>query len=86
MQQIYKRSPMLKCDFSKVAKQLYWNRNSEWMFSCKFTAYFQNTFTQKTSPGLLLQILYEDVDESIIMKAAMLIKGESRPSSLDTDS
>ena len=56
------------------------------MFSCKFTAYFQNTFTQKTSPGLLLQILYEDVDESIIMKAAMLIKGESRPSSLDADS
>ena len=86
MQQIYKRSPMPKCDFSKVAKQLYWNRNSEWMFSCKFTAYFQNTFTQKTSPGLLLQILYEDVDESIIMKAAMLIKGESRPSSLDADS
>ena len=86
MQQIYKRSPMPKCDFSKVAKQLYWNRNSEWMFSCKFTAYFQNTFTQKTSPGLLLQILYEDVDESIIMKAAMLIKGESRPSTLDADS
>ena len=86
MQQIYKRTPMPKCDLSKVAKQLYWNSNSEWMFSCKFTAYFQNTFPQNTSAGLLLQMIYEDMDESIIMKAAMLIKGESRPSTLDADS
>ena len=26
MQQIYRRTPMRKCDFNKVAKQLYWNR------------------------------------------------------------
>ena len=26
-------------------KQLYWNRTSAWMFSCKFAAYFQNTFS-----------------------------------------
>ena len=32
MQQIYRRAPMPKCDFNKVA------------FSCKFAAYFQNTF------------------------------------------
>ena len=34
MQQIYKRAPMTKRDFT-----------SAWMFSCKFTAYFQNTFS-----------------------------------------
>ena len=44
MQQIYRRIPMPKCDFNKVAKQLYWNRTSAWVFSCKFTAYFQNIF------------------------------------------
>ena len=44
MQQIYRRTPMPKCDFNKVAKQLYWNCTSAWVFSCKFTAYFQNIF------------------------------------------
>ena len=43
MQQIYRRPPMPKCDFNKVAKQLYWNSTSAWVFSCKFAAYFQNT-------------------------------------------
>ena len=43
MQQIYRRTPMRKCDFRKVANQLYWNRTSAWFFSCKFAAYLQNT-------------------------------------------
>ena len=47
MQQIYRRTPMPKCDFSKVALQLYWNRTSTGVFSCKFAAYFQNTFSQE---------------------------------------
>ena len=33
-----------KCDFDKVAKQIYWDHTSAWVFSCKFAAYFQNTF------------------------------------------
>ena len=45
MQQIYWRTPMPKCGFNKVAKQLYWNHTSAWVFSCKFAAYFQNTFS-----------------------------------------
>ena len=40
MQQIHRRAPMPKCDFNKVAKQLYWNCTSAWAFSCKFAAYF----------------------------------------------
>ena len=44
MLQIYWRTPMLKSDFNKVARQLYWNHASAWVFSCKFAAYFQNTF------------------------------------------
>ena len=40
MQQIYRRTPMPKCDFNKVTKQLYWNYISAWVFSCKFAAYF----------------------------------------------
>ena len=38
----YRRTPMPKCDFSKVA---YSNHTSAWVFSCKFAAYFQNTFS-----------------------------------------
>ena len=44
MQQIYRRTPMSKCDFDKAAKRLYWNHNSVLVFPCKFTVYFQNTF------------------------------------------
>ena len=43
MQQIYRRAPVLKCDFNKIALQLNWNHTSAWVFSCKFAAYFQNT-------------------------------------------
>ena len=39
------RIPMSKCDFSKVTLQLYWNHTSTWVFSCKFAAYFQYTFS-----------------------------------------
>ena len=48
MQQIYRRTPTPMCDFNKVATalQLYWNRTSAWVFSCKFVAYFQNTFSK----------------------------------------
>ena len=35
MQQIYRKTPMPKCD---------WNHTSAYVFSCKFAAYFQNTF------------------------------------------
>ena len=53
MQQIYRRTPMPKCHFNAVALQLYLNHTSEWVFSCKCAAYFQNTF-KNTSEGLLL--------------------------------
>ena len=36
MQQIYRR---------KLLKQLYWNHTSAWLLSCKFAAYFQNSFS-----------------------------------------
>ena len=34
---------MPKGNFNKVALQLYWNRTSTWVSSCKFAAYFENT-------------------------------------------
>ena len=36
---------MPKCDFNKVALQLYWNGTSAWLLFCKFAAYFHNTFS-----------------------------------------
>ena len=47
MQQIYRRTPMPKCNLNEVALQLYLNRTSAWVFSCKFAAYFQNTFSME---------------------------------------
>ena len=44
MQQIHRRTPMPKCDFNKVTKQLYWSHISPWVFSCKFGTYFRNIF------------------------------------------
>ena len=38
---------MPKWGFNKFALQLYCNRTSTWVFSCKFAAYFQNTLSQK---------------------------------------
>ena len=32
----------------RSTKQLYWNRTLAWVFSCKFTAYFQISFLKKT--------------------------------------
>ena len=56
MQQIYRRTPRLKCDFNKVAKQLYGNHTSAWVLSCKFAAYFRNNFLKSNSGRLLVHI------------------------------
>ena len=45
MQQIYRRTPMLNCDFNEVALQLYWNHASIWVLSYIFDAYFWNSFS-----------------------------------------
>ena len=53
MQQIYRRIPMPKCDFSKAALQIYWNHTSAWVFSCKLHI-FRTPFSKNTPDGLLL--------------------------------
>ena len=45
MQQMYRKTPMSKSDFNKVALQLNSNHTLAWVFSCKFDAYFQNIFS-----------------------------------------
>ena len=57
------------CLFIK-AKQLYWNGTSAWVFSCKFVAYFENTFSN-TSGWLLLKIQFN------ILKIFTKIFGEN---------
>ena len=42
MQKVYRRTSMPKCDFNKIA-----NHTSAGVFSCKFAAYFQNTFSNE---------------------------------------
>ena len=49
MLEIYRRSPMQKCDFNKVALQLCWNHALTWVFSCKFAAIFR-TFVFLRTP------------------------------------
>ena len=48
MQQTCRRTPMRKCDFNKVANQLYWNHTSAWVFFSKFATNFQNVFFRRT--------------------------------------
>ena len=43
IQQIYRRTPTQKNELSKFANQLYWNQISAWVFSCKFSAYLQES-------------------------------------------
>ena len=38
---------MPKCDVNKLPLQLYWNHTSALVFSYKFAAYFQITFSQE---------------------------------------
>ena len=47
MQEIYRRTLTPKCNFNKVALQLYWNDTSAWVFSRKFVVYFQNSFYEE---------------------------------------
>ena len=54
MQQIYKRTPMPKCDFNKVAKSLYWNRTSVWVSPVNLPPIFRTPFPRNTSGWLLL--------------------------------
>ena len=48
MQQIYRRTPVQSeatlLKWRSVAKRLYWNCTSAWVFSSKFAAYFQNIY------------------------------------------
>ena len=48
MQHIYKKTPMLKYDFNKVALKLYWNHTSAWVFSCKSCCIFSEHLFLRT--------------------------------------
>ena len=43
MQQIYRRTPMPRCDFNKVALQ--WMVSFAWVLSCKFAASQEHLWT-----------------------------------------
>ena len=45
MQQIYRRTSLPKCDFNKVAKQLFLKSHFGLGVPCKFAAYLKNTFS-----------------------------------------
>ena len=52
--EIYRKAPMSKCDFNKVALQFYRNHTSAWLFSCIFAAYFRTPFSKNTFGWLIL--------------------------------
>ena len=49
MHQIYRRTPMPKCVFDKVAFQLYWNNTSAWVFSVNLLHIFRTAFPKNTA-------------------------------------
>ena len=54
MQQIYRKTSMLKCDFNKISKQLYWNHTSAWVLSVNLLHISRTPFYQNACGGLLL--------------------------------
>ena len=64
---------MPKCDFNNVAVQLYGNCTFAWVFSCKFAAYIQNTFTKNVSRGLVLSIVnvLSELTESVLERSCI---------------
>ena len=58
MQQIYRRTPMTKCDFNKVPLQIYWTHIKAWAFSCKFADINRTPFPKNTSGRLPLSLLF----------------------------
>ena len=54
MLQIYRREPMPKCDFYKVAKHSYWNQTSAWLFPVNLLYIFRTPFPKNTCGGLRL--------------------------------
>ena len=48
---------MPKYDFNKVTLQLYLHLTLAWVFSCKFAAYFQNTYKNTSGEMLLTRTL-----------------------------
>ena len=65
IQQLYRRTPMSKWDFNKVALQLYWSRTSTWQSLMNLRHNFRTPFPKKTSGRLLLRL---DVIDSKIYK------------------
>ena len=57
MQQTYCRTPLSKCDFSKVAKQLYWNCTSVWCSPLNLLHIFRTPILKNTSKRLLLHMV-----------------------------
>ena len=65
-----------KYDLSEVDLQLYWNHTPSWVFSCKFAAYFQNTFSEEHlwrvasgyTPSLMLLTTMSDLHKILSEK------------------
>ena len=56
MQEIW-GTPVPKCDFNKVALQLYWNYTSAGCFPVDFLLIFRTSFHKNTSGGLLISLI-----------------------------
>ena len=89
MQQIYRRTPMPKCDFNKVALQLYGNLTSAWVFSCKSAAYFQNKFFQENLGTIISGIgtrcwVYQNSENQLLVPIKMY-KNKSMPDYMTTN-
>ena len=54
MQQIYRRTPIPKCDFNKVALQRCWNHTSTWRSPVNLLHIFRAAFLKNTSAPLFL--------------------------------
>ena len=60
MKQIYRKTPIPKFDFNKVALQFFWNHTSAWMFCCKFDAHiFEHLFLRTPLDGCFCPVFQQ---------------------------
>ena len=65
------RRKVARISIKLLALQIYWNHTSVWVISCKFAAYFQNTFLQEHLWRAACGIIYLNFQELITMESLL---------------
>ena len=72
LQQIYRRTPIWKCDFNKVGNQLYRNHTSAWVFSVNLQQIYRRTPIWKCDFNKVTNQLYRNHTSAWVFSVNLL--------------